>query len=97
METAHAVRAAPNVEVFTGTRLTRVTRAASRREQALSATAHLVSDWDGGLDRRALQAFLAIPVLASRPALPVIISADWNAAIPCLRDATLNYRDAPGA
>ena len=66
MKLAHAVvHAAPNVEVFTfGTRLTRVTRALrlKRREQALSAAAHLVSDWDGGTRiGDALQAFLAVP------------------------------------
>jgi uncharacterized protein with von Willebrand factor type A (vWA) domain len=59
------VRATPNIEVFTfGTRLTRVTRALrlKRREQALGAAAHLVSDWDGGTRiGDALQAFLAVP------------------------------------
>ena len=59
------VQAAQNVEVFTfGTRLTRVTRALrlKRREQALAAAAHLVSDWDGGTRiGDALQAFLAVP------------------------------------
>ena len=52
MKLAHALmQAAPHVEVFTfGTRLTRVTRALrlKRREQALFAASHLVSDWDGG-------------------------------------------------
>ncbi|WP_407188352.1 vWA domain-containing protein [Bradyrhizobium centrosematis] len=66
MKLAHAlVQAAPNVEVFTfGTRLTRVTRPLrlKRREQAMNATAHLVSDWDGGTRiGDALQAFLAVP------------------------------------
>ena len=70
MKLAHAVvHAAPNVEVFTfGTRLTRVTRALrlKRREQALSAAAHLVSDWDGGTRiGDALQAFLAVPRFGS--------------------------------
>ncbi|HZE60668.1 MAG TPA: VWA domain-containing protein, partial [Burkholderiales bacterium] len=59
------VQATPNVEVFTfGTRLTRLTRALrlKRREQALAAAAHLVSDWDGGTRiGDALQAFLAVP------------------------------------
>lgn len=63
---AHTLlQAVPNVEVFTfGTRLTRVTRALrlKRREQALAAAAHLVSDWDGGTRiGDALQAFLAVP------------------------------------
>ncbi len=61
------VQATPNVEVFTfGTRLTRVTRALrlKRREQALAAAAHLVSDWDGGTRiGDALQAFLAVPAV----------------------------------
>ena len=69
MQLAHAlVQAAPNVEVFTfGTRLTRVTRPLrlKRREQALSAAARLVSDWDGGTRiGDALQAFLAVPRFA---------------------------------
>jgi uncharacterized protein with von Willebrand factor type A (vWA) domain len=59
------VQAAPNVEVFSfGTRLTRLTRTLrlKRREQALAATAHQVSDWDGGTRiGDALQAFLAVP------------------------------------
>jgi uncharacterized protein with von Willebrand factor type A (vWA) domain len=63
---AHTLmQATPNVEVFTfGTRLTRLTRALrlKRREQALAAAAHLVSDWDGGTRiGDALQAFLAVP------------------------------------
>jgi len=63
---AHTLfQAAPSVEVFTfGTRLTRVTPALrlKRREQALIAAAHLVSDWDGGTRiGDALQAFLAVP------------------------------------
>src|ERR1700740_3854110 len=66
MSLAHAlVQATANIEVFTfGTRLTRVTRALrlKRREQALNAAAHLVSDWDGGTRiGDALQAFLAMP------------------------------------
>jgi uncharacterized protein len=59
------VQAAPNVEVFSfGTRLTRLTRALrlKRREQALAAAAHQVSDWDGGTRiGDALQAFLSVP------------------------------------
>ncbi|WP_027571592.1 VWA domain-containing protein [Bradyrhizobium sp. WSM1743] len=81
MTLAHAlVQAAPNVEVFTfGTRLTRVTRALrlKRREQALNAAAHLVSDWDGGTRiGDALQAFLAVPRFGgyARGAAVVIIS-----------------------
>ena len=73
-------QAAPNVEVFTfGTRLTRVTRALrlKRREQALAAAAHLVSDWDGGTRiGDALQAFLAVPRFGgyARGAAVVIVS-----------------------
>lgn len=66
MRLAHVLmQAAPQVEVFTlGTRLTRVTRPLrlKRREQALLAVSHLVSDWDGGTRiGEALQAFLAVP------------------------------------
>jgi uncharacterized protein with von Willebrand factor type A (vWA) domain len=66
MRLGHAlVQAAPNVEVFTlGTRLTRVTRSLrlKRREQALAAAAHVVSDWDGGTRiGDALKGFLAVP------------------------------------
>ena len=78
---ACAVRRQPrNVEVFTfGTRLTRVTRALrlKRREQALNAAAHLVSDWDGGTRiGDALQAFLAVPRFGgyARGAAVVVIS-----------------------
>ena len=81
MKLAHALsHAAPNVEVFTfGTRLTRVTRAlrVKRREQALSAAAHLVSDWDGGTRiGDALRAFLAVPRFAgySRGAAVIVLS-----------------------
>ena len=69
-----------SVEVFTfGTRLTRVTRALrlKRREQALAAAAHLVTDWDGGTRiGDALQAFLAVPRFAgyARGAVVVILS-----------------------
>jgi uncharacterized protein len=78
---AHAlVQATPNVEVFTfGTRLTRLTRALrlKRREQALAAAAHLVSDWDGGTRiGDALQAFLAVPRFGgyARGAAVVVLS-----------------------
>ena len=81
MRLAHALsQAAGNVEVFTfGTRLTRVTRALrlKRREQALNAAAHLVSDWDGGTRiGDALHAFLAVPRFGgyARGAAVVIIS-----------------------
>ncbi len=78
---AHALlHAASNVEVFTfGTRLTRITRALrlKRREQALAAAAHVVSDWDGGTRiGDALQAFLAVPRFGSyaRGAAVIVIS-----------------------
>ena len=81
MSIAHALtRAAERAEVFTlGTRLTRVTRALRVRErsQALSNTAALVSDWDGGTRLGdALDAFLRVPRFAafSRGALVVIVS-----------------------
>jgi uncharacterized protein with von Willebrand factor type A (vWA) domain len=81
MKLAHALsQAASNVEIFTfGTRLTRVTRALrlKRREQALNAAAHLVSDWDGGTRiGDALQAFLAVPRFGgyARGAAVVIVS-----------------------
>jgi uncharacterized protein len=92
---AHALsQAAPSVEVFTfGTRLTRVTRAlrVKRREQALNAAAHLVSDWDGGTRiGDALQAFLAVPRFAgyARGAAVVVISDGLERGDPtALRDA----------
>jgi uncharacterized protein with von Willebrand factor type A (vWA) domain len=95
MRLAHALmQAAPNVEVFTfGTRLTRVTRALrlKRREQALNAAAHLVSDWDGGTRiGDALQAFLAVPRFGgyARGAAVVIISDGLERGDPdALRDA----------
>ena len=95
MKLAHALsHAAPNVEVFTfGTRLTRVTRAlrVKRREQALSAAAHLVSDWDGGTRiGDALQAFLAVPRFGgyARGAAVVIVSDGLERGDPsALRDA----------
>ena len=92
---AHALtQVAPNVEVFTfGTRLTRVTRALrlKRREQALNAAAHLVSDWDGGTRiGDALQAFLAVPRFGgyARGAAVVIVSDGLERGDPAaLRDA----------
>ena len=95
MKLAHAlVQAAPNVEVFSfGTRLTRVTRPLrlKRREQALNAAAHLVSDWDGGTRiGDALQAFLAVPRFGSyaRGAAVMIVSDGLERGEPdALRDA----------
>ena len=95
MKLAHALsQSAPNVEVFTfGTRLTRVTRALrlKRREQALNAAAHLVSDWDGGTRiGDALQAFLAVPRFGSyaRGAAVVVVSDGLERGDPAaLRDA----------
>ena len=95
MRLAHAlVQATANIEVFTfGTRLTRVTRALrlKRREQALNAAAHLVSDWDGGTRiGDALQAFLAMPRFAgyARGAAVVVISDGLERGDPTnLRDA----------
>lgn len=78
---AHALaQVAPQLEVFTfGTRLTRVTRPLKlkRREQALAAAAHLVSDFDGGTRiGDALQAFLDVPRFAgyARGAVVLIVS-----------------------
>jgi uncharacterized protein with von Willebrand factor type A (vWA) domain len=95
MKLAHALsHAATNVEVFTfGTRLTRVTRALrlKRREQALNAAAHLVSDWDGGTRiGDALQAFLAVPRIGAyaRGAAVIVISDGLERGDPsALRDA----------
>jgi uncharacterized protein len=95
MKLAHVlIQAAPNVEVFTfGTRLTRVTRPLrlKRREQALNAAAHLVSDWDGGTRiGDALQAFLAVPRFAGYAcgAAVVIISDGLERGdVSALRDA----------
>ncbi len=92
---AHAlVQATPNVEVFTfGTRLTHLTRALrlKRREQALAAAAHLVSDWDGGTRiGDALQAFLAAPRFGgyARGAVVVILSDGLERGdLSALRDA----------
>jgi uncharacterized protein len=97
MKLAHALmHVAANVEVFTfGTRLTRVTCALrlKRREQALAATAHLVSDWDGGTRiGDALQAFLAVPRFSSyaRGAVVIVISDGLERGDPsALRDAVV--------
>jgi uncharacterized protein len=88
------VQATRNIEVFTfGTRLTRVTRALrmKRREQALAAAAHLVSDWDGGTRiGDALQAFLAVPRFGgyARGAAVVVLSDGLERGdLSALRDA----------
>jgi len=95
MKLAHALlQAVHNAEVFTfGTRLTRVTRALrlKRREQALNAAAHLVSDWDGGTRiGDALQAFLAVPRFGgyARGAAVIIVSDGLERGdVSALRDA----------
>ncbi|WP_298253428.1 VWA domain-containing protein [Bradyrhizobium sp.] len=95
MKLAHALlQAVHTAEVFTfGTRLSRVTRALrlKRREQALNAAAHLVSDWDGGTRiGDALQAFLAVPRFGgyARGAAVVIVSDGLERGdISALRDA----------
>jgi uncharacterized protein with von Willebrand factor type A (vWA) domain len=95
MKLAHALlQVVPAAEVFTfGTRLTRVTRPLrlKRREQALNAAAHLVSDWDGGTRiGDALQAFLAVPRFAgyARGAAVIVISDGLERGdISALRDA----------
>src|SRR6476646_1487733 len=95
MKLAHILLQAVNAaEVFTvGTRLTRVTRPLrlQRREQALSAASHLVSDWDGGTRiGDALQAFLAVPRFGgyARGAAVIIISAGLERGdVSALRDA----------
>jgi uncharacterized protein with von Willebrand factor type A (vWA) domain len=95
MKLAHALLQAVNhAEVFTfGTRLTRVTRPLrlKRREQALNAAAHLVSDWDGGTRiGDALQAFLAVPRFGgyARGAAVVIVSDGLERGdVLALRDA----------
>ena len=88
------VQATRSIEVFTfGTRLTRVTRALrlKRREQALAAAAHLVSDWDGGTRiGDALQAFLAVPRFGgyARGAAVVVLSDGLERGdLSALRDA----------
>ena len=95
MKIAHALlQAVHTAEVFTfGTRLTRVTRPLrlKRREQALTAAAHLVSDWDGGTRiGDALQAFLAVPRFAgyARGAAVIIVSDGLERGdVSALRDA----------
>jgi uncharacterized protein with von Willebrand factor type A (vWA) domain len=95
MKLAHALlQIVPVAEVFTfGTRLTRVTRPLrlKRREQALNAAAHLVSDWDGGTRiGDALQAFLAVPRFAgyARGAAVIVISDGLERGdVSALRDA----------
>jgi hypothetical protein len=95
MKLAHALlQIAQGAEVFTfGTRLTRVTRALrlKRREQALNAAAHLVSDWDGGTRiGDALQAFLAVPRFGgyARGAAVIIVSDGLERGdVSALRDA----------
>ena len=95
MKLAHALlQIVPAAEVFTfGTRLTRVTRPLrlKRREQALNAAAHLVSDWDGGTRiGDALQAFLAVPRFAgyARGAAVIVISDGLERGdVSALRDA----------
>jgi len=88
------VQATRSIEVFTfGTRLTQVTRALrlKRREQALAAAAHLVSDWDGGTRiGDALQAFLAVPRFGgyARGAAVVVLSDGLERGdLSALRDA----------
>ena len=78
---AHALaHAVDRAEVFTlGTRLTRITPALRlrNRDQALTAAAQIVADWDGGTRLGdALQAFLAIPRFAgfARGALVLVLS-----------------------
>jgi uncharacterized protein len=95
LKLAHTlVQAAQHVEVFTfGTRLTRVTRPLrlKRREQALAAAGHLVSDWDGGTRiGDALQAFLAVPRFggyARGAAVAVISDGLERGDVSALRDA----------
>ena len=97
MKLAHALlQAIHTAEVFTfGTRLTRVTRALrlKRREQALNAAAHLVSDWDGGTRiGDALQAFLAVPRFGSyaRGAAVIIVSDGLERGdVSALREAVV--------
>jgi uncharacterized protein with von Willebrand factor type A (vWA) domain len=95
MKLAHALlQIVPAAEVFTfGTRLTRISRPLrlKRREQALNAAAHLVSDWDGGTRiGDALQAFLAVPRFAgyARGAAVIVISDGLERGdVSALRDA----------
>jgi uncharacterized protein with von Willebrand factor type A (vWA) domain len=95
MKLAHTLlKIVPAAEVFTfGTRLTRVSRPLrlKRREQALNAAAHLVSDWDGGTRiGDALQAFLSVPRFAgyARGAAVIVISDGLERGdVSALRDA----------
>jgi uncharacterized protein with von Willebrand factor type A (vWA) domain len=95
MKLAHALlQVVKHAEAFTfGTRLTRVTRALrlKRREHALNAAAHLVSDWDGGTRiGDALQAFLAVPRFGgyARGAAVIIVSDGLERGdVSALRDA----------
>ena len=95
MKLAHALlQIVPAAEVFTfGTRLTRVSRPLrlKRREQALNAAAHLVSDWDGGTRiGDALQAFLAVPRFGgyARGAAVIVVSDGLERGdVSALRDA----------
>jgi len=97
---AHAVmQAHPRLEAFTfGTRLTRITRAMrlKRREQALSAAAATVSDFDGGTRiGDALQAFLAVPRFGSyaRGAATLIVSDGLERGDPiALADAVMRLK-----
>jgi len=97
---AHAVmQAHPRLETFTfGTRLTRITRAMrlKRREQALSAAAATVSDFDGGTRiGDALQAFLAVPRFGSyaRGAATLIVSDGLERGDPlALADAVMRLK-----
>lgn len=96
MSLAHVlVGAAERAEVFTiGTRLTRVTRVLRlrRREQALGATASLVSDWDGGTRLGdALDAFLHVPRFASfaRGSLVVVLSDGLERGDPAMLTAAV--------
>ena len=95
MKLAHALlQTVSAAEVFTfGTRLTRVSRPLrlKRREQALNAAAHLVSDWDGGTRiGDALQAFLSVPRFAgyARGAAVIVVSDGLERGdVSALRDA----------
>jgi uncharacterized protein with von Willebrand factor type A (vWA) domain len=99
LKLAHALaQVAPQVEVFTfGTRLTRVTRPLKlkRREQALAAAGHLVSDWDGGTRiGDALQAFLDVPRFGAyaRGAVVLIVSDGLERGdFTAMRDAVARF------
>jgi uncharacterized protein with von Willebrand factor type A (vWA) domain len=105
MKLAHTLaHAIPHVETFTfGTRLTRVTRALrlKRREQALSAAAHLVSDWEEApASATHFRLFWRCQDSAATPAAPRSSSSPTalSAAIrlPCATPSP-NCRGAPGA